>query len=190
MTVIALFCVDKFGRRKFLITGAVLMGISILTLGVVCQFEQSGTPVKPCEDQTSCRNTPLNTHIFKNVTNEQMLTTVPSQNNSSVVENISSSSVIVTTVKMDLSHLAFYNQSNSTESQSHSVIRRDIDSIGDSSMQGNSSTDLGNTTKGVKNAGSLVQKIVGFSALMTYVAAYGFSFGPGKHSFDSIYNFI
>ena len=185
MTIIALFCVDKFGRRKFLVTGAILMGISILTLGIVCHFEQSGTPAKTCVDQTSCRNTnSANNKNYFNQTStlEQIISTTHSNNHHvDISKNISHTLIVTTTAKIDLKHMTSGSQSNSTESQhqSRSVIKRDSSQnvlpTTESSVPGNNVSDSGNGTKS-----SLVQKIIGFSALMTYVAAYGFSFGPGK----------
>ena len=188
MTIIALFCVDKFGRRKFLVTGAILMGISILTLGIVCHFEQSGTPAKTCVDQTNCRNTNSannkNSQNYFNQTStlEQIIPTTLSNTHHVVIsKNISHTHIVTTTAKIDLNHMTSGSQSNSTESQHHSrsVIKRDSSQnvlpTTEHSVPGNSVSDSGNGTKS-----SLVQKIIGFSALMTYVAAYGFSFGPGK----------
>ena len=183
MTVIALFCVDKFGRRKFLITGALLMCISILTLGVVCHFEQSGTPPKTCIDETNCQNTPLNTgNIPQNFSHEHIFPTTEANAHISILtQNNSSAIKVTTTPKIDSDHAISIDHSNLSESQTHSmsVIKRDIHS--NNAMPENSISTSKNQTKG-DNQGWSLEKVIGFSAIMVYVAAYGFSFGPGKYA--------
>ena len=182
MTVIALFCVDKFGRRKFLITGALLMGISILTLGVVCHFEQSGTPPKTCIDERNCHNTENIPQNYLNDSHEQILTTAvdPNAHTSFITKNNSLAIKVTTTPKIDSNHMTSINQSNLSESQSHSksVIKRDTHS--NSAIPESSSSSSDNQTKG-ENQGQSWEKVIGFAAIMVYVAAYGFSFGPGKY---------
>lgn len=179
MTVIALFCVDKFGRRKFLITGAILMGISILTLGVVCHFEQSGTPPKTCIDEINCHNTGNIPQNYVNISHKQIFTTTDQANAHIlfITKNNSVAMKVTTTPKIDSGHQTSVNQSNTSESQSHSksVIKRDTHSNNASAMPETSSSD--NQTKG-DNQGQSWEKVIGFAAIMVYVAAYGFSFGP------------
>ena len=180
MTVIALFCVDKFGRRKFLITGALLMGVSILTLGVVCHFEQSGTPAKTCVDDTNCHNTAV---ISQNISHNQLLTIVdPNAHILFITKNNSEAIKVTTTPKIDSDHVTLVNLSNYSESQSHSksVIKRDTHSNSDTALpESDSSNSMNNQTKG-ESQGQSWEKVIGFAAIMVYVAAYGFSFGPGK----------
>ena len=184
MTVIALFCVDKFGRRKFLITGALLMGISILILGVVCHFEQSGTPPKTCIDETNCHNTENILQNYSNDSHEQIFTTTiePNAHISFIAKNNSVAIKVTTTPKIDSDHMTSINQSNLSESQSHykSVIKRDTHSNSASPTPQSSSSSSDNQTKG-DNQGQSWEKVIGFAAIMVYVAAYGFSFGPGKY---------
>ncbi|XP_060062554.1 solute carrier family 2, facilitated glucose transporter member 10-like [Ylistrum balloti] len=54
MTVIALLCVDKWGRRKFLLTGAVLMGTAILCLGLVTHLQNHTLNKKTCSESEVC----------------------------------------------------------------------------------------------------------------------------------------
>ena len=183
MTIIALFCVDKFGRRKFLLTGAILMGISILTLGIVCRFEQSGIPSKSCIDQTNCKNIPggnLNnyTNITLNFTGEPANAT-KNPNTHSVTLSHNQSGFTITTASVETDHVTSQSQSNATKSNTHSVIKRDSPPVVHTDSGTTPRTNVSDS-QGTKDGGRyLMLKITGFSALMTYVAAYGFSFGPG-----------
>ena len=189
MTIIALFCVDKFGRRKFLLTGAILMGISILTLGIVCHFEQSGVPSKSCIDQTDCKNTsPVNltnktlTDFKLNFTEEQSSSTITTKisNTLSVTLPQNLSGFSMTAAKMQTNHITSVKL-NISESQTHtkSVIKRESFTNAHTGSSATPKTNVSDSGKKEDGARALVLKIAGFSALMTFVAAYGFSFGPG-----------
>ena len=54
MTLIALSCVDKWGRRKFLMLGASLMAVGILTLGLVSHLNDHADDADPCSDVLYC----------------------------------------------------------------------------------------------------------------------------------------
>ncbi|XP_021374805.1 solute carrier family 2, facilitated glucose transporter member 12-like isoform X2 [Mizuhopecten yessoensis] len=54
MTVIALLCVDKWGRRKFLLTGAILMGVAILCLGLVTHLQNHTLSKETCSETEVC----------------------------------------------------------------------------------------------------------------------------------------
>ncbi|XP_033738281.1 solute carrier family 2, facilitated glucose transporter member 10-like [Pecten maximus] len=54
MTVIALLCVDKWGRRKFLLTGAILMGVAILCLGLVTHLQNHKLDKETCSESEAC----------------------------------------------------------------------------------------------------------------------------------------
>ncbi|XP_069128335.1 solute carrier family 2, facilitated glucose transporter member 12-like [Argopecten irradians] len=76
MTVIALLSVDKWGRRKFLLTGAVLMGIAILCLGLVTHLQNHKLQKETCMESEECvlgsnhQNLLYNqSHVVTNLTN-------------------------------------------------------------------------------------------------------------------------
>jgi MFS family permease len=68
MTIVALLCVDRWGRRKFLITGASLMGFSLLVLGFVTHYETGESIVNPCQEELYCQipshNTSFNSYFL------------------------------------------------------------------------------------------------------------------------------
>ena len=72
MTMIALLCVDKGGRRKFLMAGAISMAISIFVLGVVTYFNSAGLTPKTCSDDFVDFCVLNNTHINTPVINQTM----------------------------------------------------------------------------------------------------------------------
>ncbi|XP_076088552.1 solute carrier family 2, facilitated glucose transporter member 10-like isoform X1 [Mytilus galloprovincialis] len=124
MTIVALLCVDRWGRRKFLLVGATLMGISLLVLGLVTHYDSGESITNPCQDDMFCQ----------------------SFNSSSVLLN------------------------SSLEIQTHV---REVTVI---------SNFTANTTVypilPFKLHGDDAGRVMAFTALLTFVAAYGFSFGP------------
>lgn len=54
MTIIALLCVDRWGRRKFLLTGAILMGVAILCLGLVTHLQDHSLSEDTCSENDIC----------------------------------------------------------------------------------------------------------------------------------------
>lgn len=54
MTVITLCCVDKWGRRRFLLTGATLMGVSLLLLGIISHLNDHVYGSNPCQESVQC----------------------------------------------------------------------------------------------------------------------------------------
>ena len=127
MTIVALLCVDRWGRRKFLLVGATLMGMSLLVLGLVTHYDSGESITNPCQDDMFCQ----------------------SFNSSSVLLN------------------------SSLEIQTHV---REVTMI---------SNLTANTTiypiVPFKLHGDDAGRVMAFTALLTFVAAYGFSFGPSKH---------
>ncbi|KAK3089696.1 hypothetical protein FSP39_005693 [Pinctada imbricata] len=77
MTVISLCCVDRWGRRKFLLLGASLMALGILTLGLVSHLNDHTQDANPCLDNSHCfLNTsqpflPTSSSIEHHLPNEQ-----------------------------------------------------------------------------------------------------------------------
>ncbi|XP_060559321.1 solute carrier family 2, facilitated glucose transporter member 10-like isoform X2 [Ruditapes philippinarum] len=171
MTIIALICVDKFGRRKLLLTGSTIMGVGIFILGIVCHFESASIPNKACVDHSHCHSLTEHTHAFA--------TSIP---------DLSNSQNILSTLK-SMSKRDFVNETLDNGFVSYSNISTVVPSLYQNT-QNNSSTDLldkvainnsnsGGSVKGDNSShSSLIQRIAGFTALMCYVAAYGFSFGP------------
>ena len=129
MTVIALLCVDKWGRRKFLLVGAVLMCLSLFILGLVTHYDSGESITDPCEEEMYCVNT----------------TSVSVMLQSSVSSPNIQSTISTTTVMTN------YTQTNQT------------------------------TTTSITLHGAGLGKAMAFTALLTCVTAYGFSFGPGKY---------
>ena len=129
MTVIALLCVDRWGRRKFLLTGASLMGLSLLVLGLVTHYESGESIVNPCQEDLYCHIQSHNSSFYNSSLNSSLQTEIPITN-STVISNVTK---------------------NST---SHSLMQFILHGEG-------------------------VGKVLAFTALLTFVAAYGFSFGPG-----------
>ncbi|XP_048760030.1 solute carrier family 2, facilitated glucose transporter member 12-like isoform X2 [Ostrea edulis] len=54
MTVITICCVDKWGRRRFLLTGASLMGVSLLLLGIISHLNDHVYGSNPCQESVRC----------------------------------------------------------------------------------------------------------------------------------------
>lgn len=167
MTIIALICVDKFGRRRLLYIGATVMGLSIFTLGVVCHFESASIPKKACVDHSHCESTAEHTHPFA--------TQPPDPLNRITKDSLS----------LDIKSV-FTNESNSSDAFHSSVYNLSTivptlnkNTSSNSSDKGLTTLPTSNVTKGNDSSHSpLIQRISGFAALMCYVAAYGFSFGP------------
>lgn len=161
MTVVALIIVDKVGRRKLLFAGTIMMGISIFTLGIVCHFEASEAPQKVCVDHTNCHSPISHSHQF-------MLSTISTANTSShntsrytnvtLHENGTAGSVMSIPLKPVTKVIP-------------GVLANDSD-ISLNVTSGDKLKDTNTTSHGV------FRKAAGFVALMCYVAAYGFSFGP------------
>ena len=165
MTIIALICVDKFGRRKLLLIGATLMGLSIFTLGIVCHFESASIPNKACVDHSHCHSTLEHTHAFATsipkLSDTGMISTTLKPVNKRDLENNSSNNL--STVMPSLYE---NTQNNASKNMLDTVA---INNSSEHSEKGDNSSHS-----------SLFQRVTGFTALMCYVAAYGFSFGPGK----------
>ncbi|KAH3782648.1 solute carrier family 2, facilitated glucose transporter member 10-like isoform X2 [Dreissena polymorpha] len=214
MTVIALVCVDKIGRRKLLCTGSLFMGISIIALGTVCHFEQGTDPQKACVDHSSCSSNDDHSHMFLSSTFQAL-----SKHNISLNTSTSAVSAFMTQKSSVILKQPFYaNESNEIQAKSanrendfgsskgdnqtdkkHNATNNNgiLKAKGDNTSDGNifinqtKGTNLderlgipkgynnsdGNVSTGKIN-GSKLQRAVGFVALMCYVAAYGFSFGP------------
>jgi MFS family permease len=130
MTIVALLCVDRWGRRKFLITGASLMGFSLLVLGLVTHYETGESIVNPCQEELYCQ--------------------IPSHNTS-------------------------FNSSLQIEIHS----RESYDSVISNFTTNNTTQSTVQFTLHGEGFG----RIMAFTALLTFVAAYGFSFGPGNSTF-------
>ena len=130
MTIVALLCVDRWGRRKFLITGASLMGFSLLVLGLVTHYESGESIVNPCQEELYCK--------------------IPSNNTS-------------------------FNSSLQIEIHS----RESYDSVIYNFTTNNTTQSSVQFTLHGEDFG----RIMAFTALLTFVAAYGFSFGPGNFTF-------
>jgi len=129
MTIVALLCVDRWGRRKFLITGASLMGFSLLVLGLVTHYESGESIVNPCQElycQIPSNNTSLNSSLQIKIHSRESY--------DSVISN--------------------FTKNNTTQSSVQFTLHGE---------------DFG--------------RIMAFTALLTFVAAYGFSFGPGNFTF-------
>ncbi|XP_045160564.2 solute carrier family 2, facilitated glucose transporter member 10-like isoform X2 [Mercenaria mercenaria] len=174
MTIIALICVDKFGRRKLLYVGATVMGISIFTLGIVCHFESASLPNKACVDHSHCQSATEHTHAFA--------TKIPDLSNSEHKDIISTTLKAIS--KRDSENNASGNDVSSLYNESTNVPLLDQNTQKNHSDNGFDNLGINNhsasnITKGDNsNHSSLFQRIAGFAALMCYVAAYGFSFGP------------
>lgn len=195
MTVIALICVDKFGRRRLLYTGAIIMGLSIFTLGVVCHFEQAAIPDKVCVDHSDCLSFTAHNHSFIVSTTDKPLENTPgfilkftSNGDKSIVyttqKSISKRSDNIT--MSDNKTVPVYNVYNSTNISNTTIFYHSgtVPSSGnDTKKPGVNTAGNNRTVEDRASASSLVQKIFGFVALMCYVAAYGFSFGPGQPLF-------
>lgn len=163
MTVVALLCVDKFGRRKLLFIGSLLMGISIFTLGLVCHFDGVSSRSITCTNNSHCHSTiittsylsPVNQYNFltQNITQFRKLSTI-----SSLTEDNNYSS--------DITEFA-----NSTPGV------QNVDAYTPNVVIGENSTEK--LEKGNHLSHNVKwRQIIGFLSLMCYVAAYGFSFGP------------
>ncbi|XP_052776267.1 solute carrier family 2, facilitated glucose transporter member 12-like isoform X2 [Mya arenaria] len=168
MTVISLVCVDRFGRRRLLYTGALMMGVSITTLGVVCQFQQGGQPNKACLDHSDCHSNVLHNHSF-------LVSSIPPTNSkdqivSSAVFNISALTTASTLHRAKKSGDRLPSKVGNSHISAYSVA--------DNTETGADNEDSSDTGSDKKSEGSLTQRVLGFTALMCYVAAYAFSFGP------------
>lgn len=130
MTIVALLCVDRWGRRKFLITGASLMGLSLLVLGLVTHYESGDSIVNPCQEELYCQMPSHNTSLNSSLQIESQ----PRVSYDSVISN--------------------FTTNNTTQSYVQFSLHGE---------------DFG--------------RIMAFTALLTFVAAYGFSFGPGNFTF-------
>jgi hypothetical protein len=150
------------------------MGVGIFILGIVCHFESASIPNKACVDHSHCHSITEHTHAFA--------TSIPDH---------ADTQNILSTLK-SMSKRDFVNQTSDNGLVSYSNISTAVPSLYQNT-QNNSSTDLldkvainnsdsDGSVKGDNSShSSLVQRIAGFTALMCYVAAYGFSFGPGKY---------
>jgi len=184
MTVIALLCVDKFGRRRLLVTGALLMGISIMTLGAVCQLDATSRSDQACVDHTDCIGHIEHNHTFLVHTTQKpnlVLHNTTFNLNNTFPTNISHDHYTTLGPNMhniNISASVIKTSETTTESL---AFRRRRSSDNKYSMS-HDNTHVANTTQdsGVESDGSMVERVIGFTALMCYVAAYGFSFGPGK----------
>lgn len=143
MTVITLCCVDKWGRRRFLLTGATLMGVSLLLLGIISHLNDHVYGSNPCEESVQCSETTT----FFNVN-----VTVPYSTTPQVF--IANESYTLSEAEWLSYYLDNYTTPPSPPSEPHVHIH-----------------------------GSTLGKIAAFTSLMLYVAAFGFSFGPGILSF-------
>lgn len=166
MTVFALICVDKFGRRRLLFIGAIIMGLSIFTLGIVCHFERAGIPNKTCVDHSDCQNTLTHNHSFSVSLGDLHKSIVdrPELNETTLKPPVIQNGSVMT----GSSDVPVLNNSHNQSYDIHSDGKNSLVSENKLSKADNSSHS------------SSLQRILGFSALMCYVAAYGFSFGPGK----------
>lgn len=52
--MITLCCVDKWGRRRFLLAGATLMGVSLLLLGIISHLNDHIYGSNPCQESVQC----------------------------------------------------------------------------------------------------------------------------------------
>ncbi|XP_061191892.1 solute carrier family 2, facilitated glucose transporter member 10-like isoform X5 [Saccostrea echinata] len=136
MTVITLCCVDKWGRRRFLLTGASLMGVSLLLLGIISHLNDHIYGSNPCQESVQC----LEALTEANHNFSIPYTTTPQ------MFSINDS---YTLSELDWLSYIMDNYTATTTEEPHVHIH-----------------------------GSTVGKIAAFTALMLYVAAFGFSFGP------------
>lgn len=125
MTCIALACVDFWGRRKFLLSGATLMAVGILILGLITKFQDFLLKPYQCKEILDCIKSNLNNSQLANGLNSSITTTLVG-NTTAVVSEMTTTEPI-TPIE-----------------------------------------------------GAMLVKIVSLLALMLYVAAFAFSFGPGE----------
>ncbi|KAL4235583.1 hypothetical protein ACF0H5_003979 [Mactra antiquata] len=173
MTVFALICVDKFGRRRLLLIGAIVMGLSVITLGIVCHFESAGVPEKTCVDHSHCQSAILHNHSFNVI---PVSTHRPSNYSISTIKPLDFNINNRTAINDSLNDSRMIPLVDKTTTDSDNINDTGINDVKTKTFNDSSHT---NTTR-VENLGhsSTIQKVFGFSALMCYVAAYGFSFGP------------
>ncbi|XP_062586011.1 solute carrier family 2, facilitated glucose transporter member 12-like isoform X3 [Saccostrea cucullata] len=136
MTVITLCCVDKWGRRRFLLAGATLMGVSLLLLGIISHLNDHIYGSNPCQESVQCLE--ALTEANRNIS--VFYTTTPQM--FSINDSYTLSEADWLSYIMD-------NYTATTTEEPHVHIH-----------------------------GSTIGKIAAFTALMLYVAAFGFSFGP------------
>lgn len=143
MTVITLCCVDKWGRRRFLLTGATLMGVSLLLLGIISHLNDHVYGSNPCQESVQC------TQAATDLTNNF---TIPYSTTPQVFIDNESYTL------SEAEWLSYYmdNYTAAPPEEPHVHIH-----------------------------GSTLGKIAAFTSLMLYVAAFGFSFGPGNLCFDN-----
>ena len=161
MTVLALLCVDKFGRRRLLMTGAALMGLSIFTLGLVCHFQNEGVQSTPCLDRTNCHQDISNLstilpHTIQNIHSNPTAANIRERNESQVKSTMASRLNTIPHTTPAASPLA-----------------------NDSQKGSNSNETAGSPERNPPSEIPKFQRYLGFFALMAYVAAFAFSFGPG-----------
>lgn len=130
MTVVALLCVDKWGRRKFLLVGAALMCLSLLTLGLVTHYDSGESVIDPCQEEMYCASTANSSIVSK-----------------SSISSSDIQSAMTTTLKPIIANFTETNKTMTTPAP-------------------------------ITLHGENLGKVMAFAALLSFVAAYGFSFGP------------
>ena len=181
MTIFALLCVDKFGRRRLLFTGALVMGISIIALGVACQFDRENIQTKVCVDHSDCYSDQNHNHSFP-IDSSIHNPANPITEFSTKDSNVTSLPKILSKRFVDVMSRDF---SKSVDESTNFVIvsKRDQPDLSTSQSKGGNPVS-GNVKGDNPSKGSKVQRYLGFTALTCYVAAYGFSFGPGMRMFQ------
>ncbi|XP_064626361.1 solute carrier family 2, facilitated glucose transporter member 12-like isoform X2 [Lineus longissimus] len=147
-TVLALLCVDRAGRRRFLIVGASMMGVSILILGVVIMAMNTAPPVG-----VYCTDNNKKSVQFSSLTHANILPNVQKRD-----------------LDPNPNLFDFYSNESSSTPWSNSSVKTTEASF-------NTTMSPNTTSSGLDDA-PLISKWISFGALMVFVSAYAFSFGP------------
>ncbi|XP_064605686.1 solute carrier family 2, facilitated glucose transporter member 12-like isoform X2 [Liolophura sinensis] len=154
-TVISLMLVDKVGRRKLLVTGASVMALATLTLGVLTDIDPDTAMLNPCRDlNTSASDNTTSLHLTQpyNLTHPLTGGSWPSPHSS----------------YLDLSTTGLTPHSSSDLSLWSEVIN--------SSFANSTSPNL--HPNPTPSEMPMAARYASLAALMLFCGAYGLSFGP------------
>lgn len=180
MTIFALLCVDKFGRRRLLYTGALIMAVSIIVLGIACHFQQGNIPEKACVDHSGCHSDTAHNHSFPIKSSPNPLTENLTSKGLNLVHTTAPSGRLKRELRNLVNDISDSNLAKRSLLNPDSVVASRRDNSVESVSENKGDNQNSETSKGENSSQvSVLQKIVGFAALTCYVAAYGFSFGPG-----------
>lgn len=157
-TVISLMLVDKVGRRKLLVTGAAVMALATLTLGILADMDPDTAMLNPCRDlNTSASDNTTSLHLTQPYNLTQPLTGGSS---------------------WPLPNPAYLHL-DTAGSTPHSALGLSLWTEPTNSSSANSSSPNLHPDP-TPSQMPLAARYASLAALMLFCGAYGLSFGPGE----------